>query len=118
MYELLALKPDEASEICREYTAPCPIRFDQTAINYDGTTALCCGVYEPEHFLGKFLDIPYAQLQELKKDNPLCKTCMKHGLHLYGAYGRGTNAAQRLDAAAGRQIRKSKLNVWTESPDR
>jgi len=114
IYELLVLKPDKASEICREYTVPCPLRDNQTAINFDGTAALCCGVYEPEHFLGNFLDIPYAELQDLKHDNPMCKTCMKHGLHLSGEYGQGTTAGPRMDAAADRQLRAANLDVWTD----
>ena len=93
---------------------PCGLRDNQPAINYDGTAALCCGVYEPEHFLGNFLDIPYQELQELKHSNPMCTTCTKHGLHLSGVYGEGTPAVERLNDVAQSRVQESRRDPWAE----
>ena len=60
----------------------CELRFNQTAINVDGSVALCCNVFEPENMLGvDFLGHSHEHLEELKYRHPNCRVCMKHGLH-------------------------------------
>lgn len=58
----------------------CELRFNQTAINFDGSVALCCSVYEPEQMLNlSFVDTPHEALQQAKYQHPFCATCMKSG---------------------------------------
>lgn len=60
----------------------CELRYNQTAINFDGTVSLCCSVYDEPNMLGvKFLDEAHEQLQERKYRHPFCTTCMDLGLH-------------------------------------
>jgi hypothetical protein len=59
----------------------CELRFNQTAINFDGTVALCCSVYDEANMLGaRFLDHPYAELEAMKYAHPFCATCRASGL--------------------------------------
>jgi MoaA/NifB/PqqE/SkfB family radical SAM enzyme len=59
----------------------CELRFNQTVINFDGSVALCCGVYDEENMLGiQFLDEPHEKIQALKYQHPFCKVCRAHGL--------------------------------------
>lgn len=59
----------------------CGLRTDMMTINHDGTVALCCGVYEPEHMLGaNFTELPHKELQALKYQQDFCRTCYKHDL--------------------------------------
>lgn len=59
----------------------CELRFNQTAINFDGSVALCCSVYDRPNMLGlDFVDTPHAQLEAAKYAHPFCKSCMAHGL--------------------------------------
>lgn len=60
----------------------CELRYNQTAINFDGSVSLCCSVYDEPGMLGaSFLDETNEQLQERKYRHPLCNTCMDLGLH-------------------------------------
>lgn len=59
----------------------CEIRANMTTINYDGSVALCCGVYNQENMLGvNFTDLPHEQLQARKYEHEFCKTCYSYGL--------------------------------------
>lgn len=59
----------------------CELRFNQTAINFDGTVALCCSVYDQSNMLGaQFLEHSHEALETMKYAHPFCKTCMNHGL--------------------------------------
>ena len=59
----------------------CELRFNQTAINFDGTVALCCSVYEEANMLGaNFLEHSHEDLQARKYAHPFCETCMKAGV--------------------------------------
>lgn len=59
----------------------CELRFNQTVINFDGTLALCCNVYESSQMLGAhFIDTPREEIETLKYQHPFCSTCMQHGL--------------------------------------
>ena len=59
----------------------CELRFNQTAINFDGSVALCCNVYDQSNMLGvQFLEQPHTALQDMKYAHPMCKTCIHHGL--------------------------------------
>ncbi len=57
-----------------------------TTINYDGSVALCCGVYNRENMLGvNFTDLPHEELQARKYEHEFCKTCYSHGLQFQSA---------------------------------
>ena len=59
----------------------CELRFNQTAINCDGSVALCCSSYDPENFLKvNFLDVSHAEIAEKKYRHSFCDTCYMHGL--------------------------------------
>jgi hypothetical protein len=59
----------------------CELRFNQTAINFDGSVALCCSVYEETNMLGAhFLEHGHRELEAMKYAHPTCKTCFEHGL--------------------------------------
>jgi wyosine [tRNA(Phe)-imidazoG37] synthetase (radical SAM superfamily) len=59
----------------------CELRFNQTAINFDGSVALCCSVYEDANMLGaQFLEHGHRELEAMKYAHPTCKTCFGHGL--------------------------------------
>lgn len=58
----------------------CELRFNQTAINFDGSVALCCTVYDPGNMLGlSFLETPQRAIDEAKYRHPFCATCMGRG---------------------------------------
>jgi len=59
----------------------CELRFNQTAINFDGSVALCCSVYDQPNMLGaQFLEHSHEALQAMKYQHPFCATCIGHGL--------------------------------------
>ena len=59
----------------------CELRFNQTAINFDGTVALCCSVYDAANMLGVgFLDRTHDELEAMKYAHPFCATCRANGL--------------------------------------
>lgn len=59
----------------------CELRFNMTTINYDGSVALCCSVYDQENMLGvNFLDASHDEIQALKYRHPTCKKCYGYGL--------------------------------------
>ncbi len=59
----------------------CEMRFNMTAINHDGSVALCCGTYDSQNMLGvDFIDKSHAEIQQLKYRHPFCKKCYDYGL--------------------------------------
>lgn len=59
----------------------CELRFNQTVINFDGTVALCCSVYDKENMLNaSFLEHSQTELQEMKYAHPFCMKCIGHGM--------------------------------------
>ncbi len=59
----------------------CELRFNMTTLNYDGSVALCCGVYDYQNMLGvNFMDTPRDAIQALKYQHPFCKKCYSYGL--------------------------------------
>ena len=60
----------------------CELRFNQTAINHDGSVALCCAVYDQDNMLGVgFLDEDFAALERRKYAHPFCGDCIRRNLH-------------------------------------
>lgn len=79
---------DEGIALAQSAQSPtCYLKTAQTVINHDGSVALCCGVYDPVHFVAKdFLAISREQLREVREAHTLCTKCMGAGLHDYGMY--------------------------------
>ncbi|MCP5155909.1 MAG: radical SAM protein [Ectothiorhodospiraceae bacterium] len=81
--ELLEHPTDYARRFAtaRDPDYDCELRANQTAINFDGTVALCCSVYDAPNMLGvHFLDAPHTEIEARKYTHPFCRTCMSHGL--------------------------------------
>ena len=80
--DLLQLHPRERKEKLektRDGEFDCELRFNQTVINFDGSVALCCSVYNQENMLGRdFLDTPHQELEQLKYSHPFCRTCKQY----------------------------------------
>jgi len=59
----------------------CRLRYKQTAINWDGSVALCCGVYDTKKYAiaESFLDVDWDVLQRRKYEHPFCKKCFDVG---------------------------------------
>ncbi len=69
-------------KVVRRRDYDCELRYNQTAINFDGTVSLCCSVYDQPNMLGvSFLDESHEEIQARKYRHPLCNTCMDLGLH-------------------------------------
>jgi hypothetical protein len=88
LIDLLIVQPDRAREIAlRHMPSDCVMRSRQSAINCDGSVALCCGAYDSTHDIAvSFLEASHESLQEAKYQHPLCEKCMKHGIHLTAKY--------------------------------
>jgi hypothetical protein len=59
----------------------CRLRKKQTAINWDGSVALCCSVYDSSRFTiaKSFVDTDWDELQARKYDHDFCNSCFKAG---------------------------------------
>lgn len=59
----------------------CRLRKKQTAINWDGSVALCCSVYDSRRFTiaKSFVDTDWDELQARKYDHDFCNSCFKAG---------------------------------------
>lgn len=64
----------------------CELRFNMTAINYDGSVSLCCGTTKnlSDQIDQKiyFLESSIQTLEDLKYKHSFCSICMKNNLHL------------------------------------
>lgn len=64
----------------------CELRFNMTAINYDGSVSLCCGTTKNlSDEIGKkiyFLESSTSEIEGLKYKHSFCSTCMENNLHL------------------------------------
>ena len=79
----LLISVQEGLEIAkRNPLDDCPLRYSATAINHDGSVALCCTVYdEANNISPSFLQTPKQVLQRMKYTHALCQTCMSYNLH-------------------------------------
>jgi hypothetical protein len=79
---------DEALAISQLAKSPsCMLQTNHMVINYDGSVALCCSVYDPAHFIAQnYLEWTDEQLQQRKQTSSLCGRCMSKGLHDYACY--------------------------------
>jgi len=62
------------------------LRFNMTAINYDGSVSLCCGTTKDlSDEINKkiyFLEKSASEIEDMKYTHSFCSTCMENNLHL------------------------------------
>lgn len=76
--ELVALRKKYADK-----TLDCELRFNMTTINFDGSVALCCGVYDYENMLGvNFLDASHEEIESMKYKHLFCKKCYSDSMNM------------------------------------
>lgn len=76
----------ENIKLRRSGNMDCELRFNMTAINYDGSVSLCCGTTqnlsdEPSKKT-YFLENSMEELEALKYAHSFCSTCINNNLHL------------------------------------
>jgi hypothetical protein len=60
----------------------CTLLNDQVVINHDGSSPVCCGLYDPVFTVSEnFLNTELSQLQQIRKSSEICGICMNNGLH-------------------------------------
>jgi MoaA/NifB/PqqE/SkfB family radical SAM enzyme len=65
----------------------CSLRAEQTCINYDGSVAVCCGVFDPiNNAADSFLDVSHGDLRQRKLEMSICTRCMQLGIHTSALY--------------------------------
>jgi hypothetical protein len=87
LVSLMMVKPNDIVQYIDKYGQyPCLLQ-QMTTINFDGSTALCCGVYDYENNIAdQFLDVSHNDLELKKKSHHLCGECMKKGVHVMASY--------------------------------
>jgi MoaA/NifB/PqqE/SkfB family radical SAM enzyme len=70
----------------RSGSMDCELRFNMTAINYDGSVSLCCGTTKnlSDEIDKKiiFLEHNHSEIENFKYNHSFCSTCMENDLHL------------------------------------
>lgn len=102
LVNLLAIRPEEAKQVSMKYKYPdCPLRATQMAINFDGSVALCCAVYDQKYNIAQnFLNKSFAELQAAKYSHPMCSICMSHAAHTTILFG----GIHELNAIAAKRL--------------
>jgi glycosyltransferase involved in cell wall biosynthesis/pyruvate-formate lyase-activating enzyme len=102
LLNLLAISPQELIDICKPINdQPCILRDTQTAVNFDGSVTLCCGVWDDRYRIAEdFCAISHEELQRRKHAAPLCRICRKNALHMVGVY----SMAEKIDEVANVNI--------------
>jgi MoaA/NifB/PqqE/SkfB family radical SAM enzyme len=85
----------------------CRLRYRQTAINWDGSVALCCAVYDASKFTiaPSFTDSTWEQLQKAKYAHKFCEKCFAAGGP--GLLEQATQTAINQEAIANQRVRSS-----------
>jgi MoaA/NifB/PqqE/SkfB family radical SAM enzyme len=91
--ERLALPPyDDLINVVQHYPKQaCTLKDDWLVIDCNGNTVLCCTIFnQTEYQVGKYLDMPLAELTRRKSTQQncvdMCNRCAKKGLHVYSMY--------------------------------
>jgi hypothetical protein len=82
LYDLLLVTPAEWSALAVADGADtaCVMREQEMTINFDGSVALCCNVFDYANNIARdFLSHGHDALQEMKGRHPLCGPCMAAG---------------------------------------
>ncbi len=81
----LALPLPEALEAAKKHKdTPCTLLNDQITLDVAGDVQLCCAVYDGDKYkVANYLNTPLEEIQKIKENFSICRTCTKHGLHVY-----------------------------------
>lgn len=84
----LALPLKETLAAAQKYQhQPCCLRDTQISLDFLGNVVLCCGVFDAGRFtLGNYLDMPFDEIQVIRKNHTMCTSCMGYGLHVFLTY--------------------------------
>ena len=103
LISLMLIKPEEQAKLAQAYKDTSCSLLNWKTINFDGSMAICCAVYDYKHNVtNNFLDVPHVELEERKKNHPLCKKCMAEGLHALATY----TAKTELDELINERLQK------------
>ena len=109
LFELLLVKPAEWARVAavEAQDGSCMMREQEMALNYDGSVALCCNVFDyANNVAPDFLSMSHDELQAQKHRHELCGPCTRAGFPYSGGLddhpdivriieARATSAAQR-----------------------
>ena len=84
LIDLLAIHPRELKAIHLPFKdSECTLRSSQTAINFDGSVSLCCGVWDDAYKIAEdFCGISHDALQQRKYASPFCALCRDNAQHM------------------------------------
>ena len=85
----LALPPGESFLITKKYQGePCVLKDSQISLDSRGRVQLCCGVFDSGRFsIGSYLALPLDEIQRLREAHEMCRSCLRHGGHVYLVQG-------------------------------
>ena len=89
LLDCLAVPLNRALEISKKYSnQPCGLRDETISMDFQGNVQLCCGVFDVRKFaIGNYLAMPLDEIQMLRQSHSGCGLCIRHGAHVYIAYG-------------------------------
>ena len=114
LISMLVFTPDEQRNYAAAFAGkPCAIR-DQMAINYDGSVALCCAIYDPRYDIANdFLQTPSSELQSRKYRHDMCDSCIGSNFHAmmcnYAMAEKDRIGNQRVSVLHGWKIQQNRL---------
>lgn len=81
LFDLLLVKPHEWGRVAAAETEDaCVMAAQEMALNYDGSVALCCNVFDYAHNIADdFLSVSHEELQARKAAHALCTRCLRAG---------------------------------------
>jgi glycosyltransferase involved in cell wall biosynthesis len=102
LLDLLAIKPEELKMIHMPYKdRECTLRASQTAINFDGSVSLCCGVWDDRYRISQdFCAVSHTDLQRRKHSASFCEVCRNNAQHMAGINYDG----RRIDETANARV--------------
>jgi len=104
--DLLLVKPSEWARVAAGAgtDTSCVMREQEMALNYDGSVALCCNVYDyANNVAPDFLSVSHEELQARKDRHELCGPCMKAGYPRSG----GLDAHPEIQAIASARAKEA-----------
>ncbi|MCK5877142.1 MAG: radical SAM protein [Candidatus Marithrix sp.] len=112
LVSLMLIKPEEQLQLAQPYkNTPCSL-LNWKTINFDGSMAICCAVYDYKHNItNNFLEVPHAELEERKRNHNLCKKCMAKGLHALATY----TARDELNKLINERLQKFGSKITRDS---
>ncbi len=98
LVSLMLIKPEEQAKLAQSYKNTTCSLLNWKTINFDGSMAICCAVYDYKHNVtNNFLDVSHIELEQRKQNHPLCKKCMAEGLHALATYTARTELDQLIN---------------------